>query len=309
VSQVLRLHNPHSDSVAFKVKTTAPKQYVPQNVPTRANCEEYLIRLLRYCVRPNSGRIDPSGSVEVQVLLQAMKDDPPADTRCRDKFLVQSVAIPASQTGENVAAIWSSIESTSKSSIQEKKIRVTFLPPGGADSGHSQSNNLSASQISHNDGLDTNPPVYSSPNSPVAVTPQRQPQGPVSTFDDKPANARSLGDAKNDVIPTTNSASHNNTNNTAFGNAAAAISSVIPTSQDDLQRQLDAAKVQISQLQQSATEGLRQRNIIGGGEKSASSSTGSGGLATTSAQPAGGVSVQVTAGLCLLCFLLAYFLF
>ena len=27
VSQVLRLHNPNSDPVAFKVKTTAPKQY------------------------------------------------------------------------------------------------------------------------------------------------------------------------------------------------------------------------------------------------------------------------------------------
>jgi len=28
VSEVLRLRNPHSDPVAFKVKTTAPKQYV-----------------------------------------------------------------------------------------------------------------------------------------------------------------------------------------------------------------------------------------------------------------------------------------
>ncbi|KAK0884516.1 phosphatidylinositol-binding protein scs2, partial [Friedmanniomyces endolithicus] len=28
VSQVLRLHNPTADPVAFKVKTTAPKQYV-----------------------------------------------------------------------------------------------------------------------------------------------------------------------------------------------------------------------------------------------------------------------------------------
>lgn len=28
VSQILRLHNPTSDAIAFKVKTTAPKQYV-----------------------------------------------------------------------------------------------------------------------------------------------------------------------------------------------------------------------------------------------------------------------------------------
>ncbi len=30
VSQVLRLRNPNSDPVAFKVKTTAPKQYDPR---------------------------------------------------------------------------------------------------------------------------------------------------------------------------------------------------------------------------------------------------------------------------------------
>lgn len=35
VSQVLRLRNPNSDPVAFKVKTTAPKQYVnPKNTKT-----------------------------------------------------------------------------------------------------------------------------------------------------------------------------------------------------------------------------------------------------------------------------------
>ena len=31
VSQVLRLHNANSDPVAFKVKTTAPKQYVTRS--------------------------------------------------------------------------------------------------------------------------------------------------------------------------------------------------------------------------------------------------------------------------------------
>lgn len=31
------------------------------------------------------------------VLLQAMKADPPKDAKCRDKFLVQSVGIPADQ--------------------------------------------------------------------------------------------------------------------------------------------------------------------------------------------------------------------
>ena len=56
----------------------------------------------RYCVRPNSGRIDPKKDVEVQVLLQAMKEDPPPDAKCRDKFLVQSIAISADNESTNI---------------------------------------------------------------------------------------------------------------------------------------------------------------------------------------------------------------
>lgn len=39
------------------------------------------------------------------VLLQAMKEDPPADAKCRDKFLVQSVAISADQEFPNITQI------------------------------------------------------------------------------------------------------------------------------------------------------------------------------------------------------------
>ena len=52
-------------------------------------------------MRPNSGRIEPGRNVEIQVLLQTMKEDPPLDARCKDKFLVQSVAIP-SDTAEGL---------------------------------------------------------------------------------------------------------------------------------------------------------------------------------------------------------------
>ena len=40
-----------------------------------------------------------------KVLLQAMKEDPPPDARCRDKFLVQSVAIGADQDVHNIGAV------------------------------------------------------------------------------------------------------------------------------------------------------------------------------------------------------------
>lgn len=82
-----------------------------------------LTNIYRYCVRPNSGRIEPGKEVEVsglfssahpnmrcpltlyKVLLQAMKTEPPADTKCRDKFLVQSVAVTADKEFTNIAQI------------------------------------------------------------------------------------------------------------------------------------------------------------------------------------------------------------
>lgn len=39
------------------------------------------------------------------VLLQAMKEDPPLDAKCRDKFLVQSVAISADKEYANVSSV------------------------------------------------------------------------------------------------------------------------------------------------------------------------------------------------------------
>lgn len=39
------------------------------------------------------------------VLLQAMKEDPPPDAKCRDKFLVQSVAVTADKEFSNVSQI------------------------------------------------------------------------------------------------------------------------------------------------------------------------------------------------------------
>lgn len=227
-----------------------------------------------------------------------MKEDPPADTRCRDKFLVQSVAIsPENNTG-NVTQIWSNIEQTAKSSIQEKKIRVSFLPADGS-AGHDNLSPVGANTngLSHHED---EPPAYSSP-SPMAVTPQRSAVGPISTPADKPFDAKTRGDAVNDAHnPTTNPAAGQST----LGAAAASVASVIPTSQADLQRSLDAANAQIKRLQEQASEGLRQRKTTADGQEKSSVAT-----SMQNAPAPGGVPVQIVAGLCLLCFLIAYVLF
>ncbi|KAJ6164189.1 hypothetical protein N7470_002861 [Penicillium chermesinum] len=86
--------------------------------------EYRLPHLYSYCVRPNSGRVEPGKQVEVQVLLQAMKEDPAPDAKCKDKFLVQSVGVTKDLEHANVTSIF---EQTPKSSVIERKIRVAWL--------------------------------------------------------------------------------------------------------------------------------------------------------------------------------------
>ncbi|KAF9392307.1 phosphatidylinositol-binding protein scs2 [Podila verticillata] len=108
IKETLIIRNPTQLPIAFKVKTTAPKQY---------------------CVRPNSGRVESGQELEVQVQMQAMKEDPPADFKCKDKFLVQSVAITAERAGLSLAELWPTVERDARDQIREKKIRCAFLPP------------------------------------------------------------------------------------------------------------------------------------------------------------------------------------
>jgi len=163
-----------------------------------------------------------------------MKEDPPLDARCRDKFLVQSVGISRElDNGANVQAIWSSIEQTAKSSIQEKKIRVAFLPANGA----------ATNGLLHSGEDD--PPAYSSP-SPAPVTPQRTP-------------ARQLDEKSGSNL---------------LASTTSAISSVTGVSQADLERQLKEANQTISRLQTQAAEstGLRQRKTDGTSSSSTTTS-------------------------------------
>lgn len=237
-------------------------------------------------MRPNSGRIDPGGDVEVQVLLQSMREDPPLDARCRDKFLVQSVAIGAHVEVANVASVWTNIEQTAKSSIQEKKIRVSFLPAdGSAGVGAAASPSPATNGASH---LQEEPPAYSSP-SPAAVTPARNFASSSSTFEKSAPPMEDLNQPQSTLHSTT-----------------AAVSNVTGVSQAELERQLAAANQTISELRTKAAEatGLRQRNIGGDG----ATATKGGPTPITQAAP-GGVPVQIVAAIALLSFLIAYLFF
>ncbi|KAG0141155.1 hypothetical protein CROQUDRAFT_674270 [Cronartium quercuum f. sp. fusiforme G11] len=136
VKRTLTVSNPNAQPIAFKVKTTAPKQY---------------------CVRPNSGRIEPGERVEVSVLLQPMKEDPEAGAKCRDKFLVQSTIITPERESRPFAELWSSVEKEDKNSISEHKIRCTYLPSAEDPAASHQAGEFGTQKSNGSANLATNP--------------------------------------------------------------------------------------------------------------------------------------------------------
>lgn len=211
-----------------------------------------------------------------------MKEDPPLDARCRDKFLVQSVLVDASEE-TNVATLWSNVEKTSKGSIQEQKIRVQFLPAGG-DSSHV------------NGGLaaEEHPPAYSSPTpvygSPAPASGAKSPSG-ASSYSAVTSTGASTG--------TSTGASAGAS--TGLAGAAQAVSNAIPRSQEDVNAQLSAAQAKIKELtNQLSDPQVRQRKVAEAQEK----------VQTVVQQSQEtGVPLPWVAGLCLLSFLIAWLFF
>ncbi|CAF9913399.1 MAG: hypothetical protein GOMPHAMPRED_007890 [Gomphillus americanus] len=315
VTQILKLTNPNNDPVAFKVKTTAPKQY---------------------CVRPNSGHIEPGKSVEVQVLLQAMKEDPPLDARCRDKFLVQSVAIDADQiNGET--NIWANLDKVAKDSIKEKKIRVSFLPErdtAAATNGTVDNHPRPLSSHPNMPQSHEAPPAYAPPSPPsVATSPTSAAVAPQSARDfstpskgtsDSPYTAAAIAAVAGGATSTL-AGSHSSAGETTtsapltekvadlYQSAAQSVSNAASATGETLQQQLDNAKETIISLkEQIQSQNLRQRQsaaaTTSGSDIKERSTPNSTGLAQQQ-HASEGVPVQMVAALCLLSFLVAYFFF
>ncbi|KAK7744520.1 phosphatidylinositol-binding protein scs2 [Cytospora paraplurivora] len=276
VSQILKLRNPNKSPVAFKVKTTAPKQY---------------------CVRPNSGRIEPGHDVEVTVLLQAMKQDPPLDTKCRDKFLVQSVIISGDLEFSNVQTIntlkWDSVD---KSQVQERKIRVNFLAPAGSDSAgiatpikqqqHHLVNGVGSRYIQSVMVicLQISPQAEQTPDPVAAAYSSPDERRPTSS-NAPPSEA--LSDAKEEP------------------EVAAPIVSPVQSSNDAPKE----VKSEVAAGGSREQEGLRQRKGLAAVSAVEDIPSASEVAAAVRPQGTEGVPIQIVAVLCLVSFLLAYFFF
>ncbi|KAH9515688.1 hypothetical protein Btru_011742 [Bulinus truncatus] len=104
VTADLNLTNPTEKRICFKVKTTAPK---------------------RYCVRPNSGILEPKKSIVVAVMLQPFEYDP--TEKNKHKFMVQSMFAP-DHVVDNQEVLW---RDAPPESLMDTKLKCVFEMPDG----------------------------------------------------------------------------------------------------------------------------------------------------------------------------------
>lgn len=101
VTSHLHLRNPTNDIVIFKVKTTAPRQY---------------------CVRPNSGVLNPQEDATISVMLQPF--DPNSADKNKHKFMVQTMFAPPDFQPDQLDIVW---KSAPKSKLMDSKLRCVFV--------------------------------------------------------------------------------------------------------------------------------------------------------------------------------------
>lgn len=114
VTSQLKLSNPSDKRVGFKVKTTAPR---------------------RYCVRPNSGLVEPHGAVSVAVMLQPFDYDP--HEKNKHKFMVQSLFAPEGEVNLDLL-----FKEADQSQLMDSKLRCVFELP--MDATQAPQNNIDA---------------------------------------------------------------------------------------------------------------------------------------------------------------------
>jgi len=141
VSSYMKLKNPSDRKVCFKIKTTAPK---------------------RYCVKPNSGVVDPNSEVQIAVSLQPFDYDP--TEKNKHKFMVQSMFAPEGEINQDT--LWKEIN---QDELMDSKLKCVFAMPAGQE----QSNGLDQNNDLNEPTIRVQQP---SPPAPSAATKEERPE-------------------------------------------------------------------------------------------------------------------------------------
>lgn len=148
VTVSLTIRNPTEKRIAFKIKTTAPK---------------------RYCVKPNSGVLDPAQQMKVNVLLQPFNYDP--NEKNKHKFMVQYLYLNDEEIQLSVNDILNMWKDVDSKRLLDLKLKCIFE---FTDSEHQKMGN----SASVNDTNNSNASQYGSMDSNKQVT-KEQPPAPV----------------------------------------------------------------------------------------------------------------------------------
>ena len=84
------------------------------------------ISLLRYCVKPNSGVVDPNTEVSIAVSLQPFDYDPAEKNK--HKFMVQSMFAPDGEINQDT--LWKEVD---QNELMDSKLRCVFAMPAGKE--------------------------------------------------------------------------------------------------------------------------------------------------------------------------------
>lgn len=274
VKRTLLIHNPNYHPVAFKVKTTAPKQY---------------------SVRPNSGRVEAGESVEVHIMLQPLAQEPPPHAKCKDKFLVQSAFITPDEEMHSLAELWSQLEKTNKGAISEQKLKVVYLP---AEGGSTNNQGIPEEEEAGEASRVEEPAIFShaqtSPSHEKPFSPLELPKSVDSIAPPLTPTQPPLPSLTPTAVSATNSALEQSLAATTSDSEKLAVAL----------KEIESLRAQLEEAKGPQVSGLRKRGITGGANETVNKPA-----QTVAAAQQQGVPLEVVIGLMVAVFVLTYLFF
>jgi len=141
----ITLENVSNSSVAFKIKTTAPKNYL---------------------VRPSTGVVEPHGDQKVQIILQPLKNEPESSV---DRFSIQATALESNESSLLEKDLWKTID---KSRIQDHRLVVMFTEAASGETAFAAPDGGAAEETARtSSGIGTTPMsgAARTPNDPTEL--------------------------------------------------------------------------------------------------------------------------------------------
>jgi vesicle-associated membrane protein-associated protein A len=226
VTVSLTIRNPTEKRIAFKIKTTAPK---------------------RYCVKPNSGVLDPAQSMKVNVLLQPFNYDP--NEKNKHKFMVQYLYLNDEEIQLSVNDILNMWKDVNTKRLLDMKLKCIFE---STDEESKKISNSNAPLSNNNETNTSNLSTYSTMDTTKPPVKQEQTSAPAkaeipdfdsskkdTTLSATPVNTASSQHSKVTTSSTTNSLKNNEKNTDNLSNELKV-----------MQKENEALKIEVENLRE-----------------------------------------------------------